>query len=95
MRERPYAALYPQLTTKSNTFTVHYHVQVLKKVKGTDSAVWTEGKDKVQSEYRGSTLIERYIDPNSADLPDFAIDKTKSLDEYYHFRTLSSRRFAP
>ncbi len=30
LRERPYANIYPRLTTKSNTYTVHYKVQALK-----------------------------------------------------------------
>ncbi|MEI8309271.1 MAG: Verru_Chthon cassette protein A [Verrucomicrobiota bacterium] len=72
MRERPYALLYPLLTTKSNSYTVHFRAQVLKKIPGTDVAQWVENKDVVASEFRGSSLIERYIDPSDPDLPDFA-----------------------
>ncbi len=70
MREKPYADLYPRLTTKSNTFTVHLRVQSLKKrpfAGGKDADAleqeWLEGKDQVLSEYRGAVLIERYINP--------------------------------
>lgn len=104
-RERPYANLYPLLTTKSNTFTVHFRVQTLKKLRtpGTNYAVWKEGTDLVTGEYRGSQTIERYVDannavdPNGAPLPNFA-DPARyndTLNPYYKFRVVSARQFAP
>jgi hypothetical protein len=70
LREDPYNRIYPRITTKSNTFTVHYRVQVLKNpaVSDTQAAQWTEGRGAVLAEYRGSSLIERYIDPNDPNL---------------------------
>ena len=106
-RERTYTTLQPRLTTKSNTFTVHYRVQVLKKVPGTSANQWVEGKDIVASEARGSTLIERYVDPNDPDIPDFAtrtggnssrfpsLNDRMNIDNYYRFRIVQSRKFAP
>jgi uncharacterized protein (TIGR02600 family) len=106
-KERPYTRIYPKLTTKSNSFTVHFRVQVLKKSPTTPADQWVEGRDIVASEYRGSTLIERYIDPNNGDLPDFATNTggnfTKypdplvryNIDTYYRFRVIQTRRFAP
>ncbi len=70
MREKPYTDLYPRLTTKSNTYTVHYRVQTLRQVPrdvttNTNAyAVWEEGKDNILGEARGATTIERYIDPS-------------------------------
>ena len=93
MRERPYAALYPLLTTKSNTYTVHFRAQVLKKIPGTDVAQWVENKDVVASEFRGSSLIERYIDPSDPNLPDFATTPNATLDNYYKFRVVSTKKF--
>lgn len=98
LRERPYNFLYPKLTTKSNSYTVHLRVQTLKKVRSTDPDSWVEGTDQVQSEYRGSSLIERYIDPNDERLPDFATESdpaTGNIDQYYRFRVVQSRQFAP
>ncbi len=98
LRERIYTTLYPRLTTKSNTYTVHYRVQALKKIASTPQNQWVEGRDQVLAEYRGSATIERYIDPNDPRLPDFATetDQAKAnMDQYYRFRTISSRRFAP
>jgi uncharacterized protein (TIGR02600 family) len=94
-KERPYARIYPKLTTKSNSFTVHFRVQVLKKSPATPADQWVEGRDNVSSEYRGSTLIERYIDPNNASIPDFATNTSANIDDYYRFRVIQTRRFAP
>lgn len=100
VRERTYANLYPRLTTKSNVFTVHYRVQALKQVnKGDNSSTnwftWDETKDKVVSEQRGSVTIERFIDPNDPNIPDFATDASAKIDDYYQFRVLDHKRFAP
>ena len=87
VREKVYATTYPLLTTKSNTYTVHVIAQSL-----------VRGTNKVTGEYRGSTTIERYIDPADARLgkgegqtnPD-----THSLEPLYRFRVVENKRFAP
>jgi uncharacterized protein (TIGR02600 family) len=94
-RERPYTNLLGRLTTKSNSFTVHFRVQVLKKSPATPADQWIEGRDIVASEYRGSTLIERYIDPNNTSIPDFATNTSANIDDFYRFRVIQTRRFAP
>ena len=102
--ERPYANIYPLLTTKSNTFTVHYRVQSLQPLPNqatTYYASWHEGSDVMTSEYRGSQTIERYIDP-SATLPDYAGSGTATppssltpLSNFYRFRVVSTKQFNP
>lgn len=99
-REKPYADLLGRLTTKSNTFTVHYRVQTLKKVQGTDSAVWDENRDQVVSEHRGSTAIERFINPNESTIIDYAtasypLTSGQDLGAKYKWRILSVSTFAP
>lgn len=95
LREAPYNQLYPRLTTKSNTFTVHMRVQALKKNRsGGGANEWEEGRDTISGEYRGSCLIERYIDPNETSLPDFAVSQ-ESLDRYYKFRIVQRHQFVP
>jgi uncharacterized protein (TIGR02600 family) len=98
LREAPYSHIYPRVTTKSNTFTVHYRVQALKQVAGgrSDWATWDEAKDQVVSEFRGSSTIERYIDPNDT-ISDFAdpSNYTKNLAPYYRWRTLTETQFIP
>jgi uncharacterized protein (TIGR02600 family) len=104
-RERPYANIYPLLTTKSNTFTIHYRVQSLQPLQAANAAptIWREGTDVVTSEYRGSQTIERYIDPSAlSSLPDYAADASAGtiandtpLSNYYRFRVVSTRQFSP
>lgn len=94
MRERPYASLYPQLTTRSNTYTVHFRVQTVQKVPSTQHNVWVEERDRVVSEFRGASTVERYIDPAEPGLPDAALGDV-SLDDYYRYRILDLKRFAP
>lgn len=95
LKERPYLTIYPRLTTKSNTYTVHLRVQSLKKVSGSPVDRWVESHDKVAAEYRGSAMIERYVDPSDPALPDFAADASATLDGFYRFRVVNTKRFSP
>jgi uncharacterized protein (TIGR02600 family) len=110
VREKPYADLYPRITTKSNTYTVHYRVQTLRQrpytgnANGSDAYYRTfdETRDKILSEFRGHATIERYLDPED---PRFQstytpardrIDVEKgSLEEAYRFRIIRNTRFSP
>jgi uncharacterized protein (TIGR02600 family) len=95
-RERPYANLYARLTTKSNTYTVHYRVQTLKKLKTTGVTQWVEGTDLITGEYRGSSTLERYLDTSNTNIPDYATASSPpSLDSYYKFRVVETKQFAP
>jgi uncharacterized protein (TIGR02600 family) len=100
-KERPYARIYPKLTTKSNTYTVHYRVEVLKKSPNSAADTWNDERDKVLSTYRGSTTIERYVDPRDPDLPDYATmadlppTGSNALPNFYKFRILGERQFNP
>jgi len=90
LRELPYAQLYGRLTTRSNSYTVHVRVQVLKKLTGDPNQnVWNEGVDLVLGDWRGSYEIERYLDPAAT-----APASGQPLGPY-KFRIVSSRRFAP
>ena len=97
-RERPYTNIQTRLTTKSNTFLVHYRAQVIKQSRrenSADYAEWRPSVDTVQAEYRGSSIVERYVNPNDKDIPDFATDNKTSIDEFYNYRVINPRRFAP
>jgi hypothetical protein len=110
VREKPYADLYPRVTTKSNTFTVHYRVQTLRKrpysgAAGGEDAYyrsWDEGRDQILSEYRGETTLERYLDPEDARFQsnynpasERINVETQSLEDAYRFRIISNKRFSP
>ena len=96
-REAPYGQLYPKLCTRSNIFKVHYRVQALQKASSTDPKLWVEGKDRVAGEYRGESVVERYIDPSRVDIVDFATTPTtpRTLDDYCDYRVLGRKQFAP
>ena len=95
-REQPYDHIYSRVTTKSNTFTVHWRAQALQKVPGTAAETWDDTKDRMAAELRGSTLIERYIDPNATNIPDYATNPTATpLSNYYKWRTISESFFQP
>ena len=96
-RERPYTTIIPRLTTKSNTFTVHFRVQSLKNPPA-NPGVWEEGKGTVTGDYRGSTTIERFInleDPTLASTDFASSTNSKTLDDFYRWRTIQSSQFAP
>ncbi len=96
LRERIYTTLYPRLTTKSNTYTVHYRVQTLKKIKNSPAGEWDEARDSVRAEQRGSVTIERFIDANDTNIPDYAADAARGalpLGDFYRWRTVASRRY--
>jgi uncharacterized protein (TIGR02600 family) len=105
-RERPYARLYTKLTTKSNTFTVHMRVQSLVAPRNGTVAdgTWDENNGTITGDYRGSAVIERYLDPadrrfqpNDASVAAadrFNPDKD-SLEAAYRFRIITTKQFAP
>ena len=96
LREMPYNHIYPRLTTKSNSYTVHYRVQSLRKARGSAHDEWVEGRDRVTAEQRGASLIERFIDPDNPNLPDPAADgigaATPSLEDFASYRILMTRQ---
>ena len=93
LRESPYGHLYSRVTARSNTFTVHYRVQVLAHNATAHPNVWIDGTDPVLAESRGSALIERNIDPSNPLLLDFATDHTATLDDAWKFRIVRMQRF--
>jgi uncharacterized protein (TIGR02600 family) len=106
-RERPYADIYPRLTTKSNTFTIHMRVQTLKQAHppgdtvATDWQTWREGTDLITGEYRGSETVERSIDPNDTTIPNYATTLSanpgaaNAISTHYKFRVVNTKQFAP
>ena len=100
-KERPYARIYPKLTTKSNTFTVHYRVEALKKRPSGNQELWEEGRDTVTASLRGAAMIERFVDPRDPNLPNYAAMTTlpptgaDALPNFYRWRILSDTQFNP
>jgi len=94
MRERPYSHIYPRLTTKSNVFTVHMRCQAIRKSPNGKANEFDEKRDRVVSEYRGSAIIERYVDPNDENLANYDYKKEK-IEPYYRYRVIATKHFAP
>ncbi len=105
-KEKPYNNIYPRVTTKSNTFKVHFRAQILSKAKADVVAPnkFDPEIDQVVAEYRGSSIVERYVEPNDPDIPDYASASSTSgssgstadsLDKFYKFRVVNPTRFAP
>lgn len=116
VRARPYAGIYPNITTKSNTYQIHYRVQTLKQTPTAHSSDWSTWidpsnsgfTDRIIGEQRGSTMVERYIDPSDPSIPDFAanfvasgggnaasVGGTSTMDAYYRFRIFNAETFTP
>jgi len=93
-RERPYAMIYPRVTTKSNVFTAYIRAQSIRKSPSSAVDVFDEAKDQVTGEYRGSTTIERFIDPNDPAIGKYDPKSVGGLDPYYRFRIVNTKRFA-
>jgi hypothetical protein len=60
-----------------------------------------DGQDQITGEFRGSFLIERYLDPNSDSLvkadgktPASELDSDAMVGPY-KFRVISTKKFAP
>ena len=93
MRERPYAHIYPRVTTKSNVYTVHMRCQAIRKAKGTPANEFDPDKDSVLGEYRGSATIERFVDPNDKALNNYNEFQQK-VDPYYRYRVINTKQFS-
>lgn len=95
--EQPYGNIYPRVTTKSNTFKVYMTVQSVQKVRGTPHNEFVVGKDKVTGEYRGSAVVERFLDPNDPEIPVYKDAKKEAaadtLELYYRYRVVNNKQF--
>jgi uncharacterized protein (TIGR02600 family) len=98
-RERSYGNIYSRVTTQSNVFKVHYRAEVIKQGRrqsGGSYSTFDPELDSVVSAYRGSTNVERYLDPNDPRIPNYAGGGNPApIGEFYRFRIFSPTRFAP
>lgn len=99
-REAPYNAIYPRVTTRSNTYRIHFIAQTLK---------GKPGQWNVAGQYRGSQIVERYLDgfsgaaatriygtgsQPSTQFPALAGNDANGVP-FYRFRKLSHQQFSP
>jgi len=103
LKERPYTNIYPRLTTRSNTYQVFMRAQVIRKARSSDPSKFEADKDQIGAEYRGSAVIERYLDLHDDQLDpssglDYAtgdITSKPTLDDLHRFRVIAQKRFDP
>ncbi|MCW0220914.1 MAG: Verru_Chthon cassette protein A, partial [Prosthecobacter sp.] len=103
LKERPYTNIYPRLTTRSNTYQVFMRAQVIRKARSSDASKFEADKDQIGAEYRGSAVIERYLDLHDDQLDpssglDYAtgdITSKPTLDDLHRFRVIAQKRFDP
>ncbi|MEM6821473.1 MAG: Verru_Chthon cassette protein A [Verrucomicrobiota bacterium] len=105
-KESPYNHMLSRLTTKSNTFTIYYRVQALKKSSLTNEATFVDpdgassgATDQVTGEERGSATIERFIDLSQANVQDFATisdvsSAASALNSLYQYRVVNHQLFS-
>lgn len=104
-REMPYNHLYPRVTTKSNTFRVHFWVETLNP-NGLKNNTATNPAPIVTGQYRGSVVVERYLDPNIQQYGDTVTTSGTYgattpntyfpfLNTFYKYRKLDMRQFSP
>ncbi len=92
-RERPYANIYPRATTQSNTYRIHVVAQSIAKARSSEPERFDPSRDVVLAEYRGSRVVERYLDPDM-EVGDHATEGgLPSLMGDYRFRVINPKRF--
>ncbi len=93
LRELPYALLYGRLAARSNSYTVHVRAQVLQKLPSDPHQnVWDPDTDLVLGDWRGSYVLERYLDPAATAV---ATGSGPAVLGPYHFRVVRTVRFTP
>ena len=73
--------------------------QAIKKAPGSPANAFDPVKDQVVGEYRGSAVIERYIDPNDPNLRNYNQTTDggmgEKVDPYYRYRIVATKQFSP
>ena len=88
-KERPYAHLYSRLTTRSNTYRVHFIAQSLVKARSSAPDQFDSRRDRVSATTAGSALLTRQLDLNHPQLPDYQTPSTEpqpSLERFYRWK---------
>lgn len=102
--ERPYSLIYSRVTSKSNTYEVHVRAQLLGVSRASAAAgEFNPATDRVEGEFRGAFLIERYLDPTGDGIvkrdgsggftPATETDAGATLGPY-KMRVISSKQFS-
>lgn len=82
-KERPYANLYPHLTTRSNSYEIHVLAQTIQKSDQVAANVFDPALDIIVGTKRETVQLERSIDANDPSIPDYVTAfQPPSLDTF-------------
>jgi hypothetical protein len=88
-KERPYAHIYPKLTTRSNVFRIHFVAQAIKKARSVAADRFDAGRDKVTAAVRGSAVASRELNLNHPRIPNYQQAPAEGvhppLDRFYRW----------
>jgi hypothetical protein len=88
-KERPYAHIYPKLTTRSNVFRLHYRVETLQVAASADQGKYNAATHRTTGSQQGSCLLRRSLDLTDPNIPDYARDTLTAmktpLTRYYRW----------
>jgi hypothetical protein len=79
-KEKPYATLYPHLTTRSLTFDLHLVAEEIRKDASTSPDRFVPGADQAVGRVRRSLPLTGRIDPKDPAMPDFIWDDRQALN---------------
>ena len=80
----------------TDPFSLHLITQTIRKARESDPTRFDPSLDSAVGEYRGEALVERAIDPNDKEIPDYIQNPdSPRLDNFYRYRILYNRRVAP
>ncbi len=90
-KERPYASLYSRLTTRSNTYRVHFIAQSLVKARSSNAGRFDSRRDRVTATSSGSAVLSRELNLNDPALPDYQTPNAggsphASLERFYRWK---------
>lgn len=86
-RERPYAHLYSRLTTRSNSYRVHFIAETIVKARSTAPDTFDPARDRVTATRQGSAHLRRRLHLDHPALPDYLTqDDAPALDHFYHWQ---------
>lgn len=87
-KERPYAHLYNKLTTRSNSYRIHFIAQSLNKPRSAPPKGFKTGRDRVLTTYAGSATLRRRLNTAHPDIPNYQDNPfQKSLERFYAWET--------
>lgn len=89
-KERPYASLYPHLTTRSNSFLIHVIAQQIEKSVAVPDNVFDPLQDRITATQQEAIHLEQSINASDPNLPDYVTSNNPPpLETFSQLKVLS------